>query len=110
MLDRRGTEEKMILIICTVSAATLLPFAIMRFLVGDYWVCLIDSVGFLAAVCLASYVYRVREVEMAGIILSLLAISGMVLHIYVKGISEIYFLYPLMVGHILLSSQVMPSR
>ena len=98
MLDRRGTEEKMILIICTVSAATLLPFAIMRFLVGDYWVCLIDSVGFLAAVCLAFYVYRVREVEMAGIILSLLAISGTVLHIYVKGISEIYFLYPLMVA------------
>jgi diguanylate cyclase (GGDEF)-like protein len=98
MFDRRSTEEKMILIICGVSAATLLPFAILRLLLGDYLIGLLDSIGLLAAIGLASYVYRVREVEMAGILLSLLAISGMVLHIYIKGISEVYFLYPLMVA------------
>lgn len=98
MLDRRGTEEKMILIICGVSAATLLPFAILRLLLGDYLIGLLDSVGLIAAASLAMYVYRVREVELAGRILSLLAISGMVFHIYTKGTSEIYFLYPLMVS------------
>ena len=98
MLDRRGTEEKMILIICGVSAATLLPFAILRLLLGDYLIGLLDSVGLTAAASLAMYVYRVREVELAGRILSLLAISGMVFHIYIKGTSEIYFLYPLMVS------------
>lgn len=98
MLDRRGTEEKMILIICGVSAATLLPFAILRLLLGDYLIGLLDSVGLIAAASLAMYVYRVREVELAGRILSLLAISGMVFHIYIKGTSEIYFLYPLMVS------------
>jgi diguanylate cyclase len=98
MLDRRGTEEKMILIICGVSAATLLPFAILRLLLGDYLIGLLDSVGLIAAASLAMYVYRVREVELAGRILSSLAISGMVFHIYIKGTSEIYFLYPLMVS------------
>ena len=98
MFDRRGTEEKMILIICGVSAATLLPFAILRLLLGDYLIGLLDSVGLIAAASLAMYVYRVREVELAGRILSLLAISGMVFHIYIKGTSEIYFLYPLMVS------------
>jgi diguanylate cyclase len=94
----RGTEEKMILMVSAISVVALLPFAIMRTIVGDFGVAAVDSIGFLITLALFIYVYRTREVEFAGLCLSLLAIGGMVINIYLKGVGEIYFLYPTMVA------------
>jgi diguanylate cyclase (GGDEF)-like protein len=98
MPGRRTAEEKLIVMVSAISAIALLPFAIMRWVLGDYWISLIDGFGFIVVLGLLVSVLYYRETRISGLVLSLLAIVGMVLNVYLKGPDEIYFVYPTMVA------------
>jgi len=98
MLERRSAEEKLILMVCSIAAVTLLPFAIMGFIIDDHFLGWANSFGSLSAASLGAYVYWRREVIIAGVLVSLLAITGMVMNVYMNGMSEIYFIYPTLVA------------
>lgn len=97
-MQQRSVEEKVILWVCALSVVTLLPFAIVRLSLGELWFSIIDMVGIALIAALFAYVYVSRNAKLSGIILSVLALTGMALNIYAKGTSEVLFMYPTIVA------------
>lgn len=97
-MQQRSVEEKVILWVCALSVFFLLPFAVMRFSLGEFWFSLIDTIGLLLIVALFFYVFASRNAQVSGIILSILALTGMTINIYAKGTSEVLFMYPTIVA------------
>jgi len=94
MSGRRSAEEKSIITVSAASAIALLPFAAMRWILGDYWIALLEGLGFVIVLGLLVSVVRYRETRISGVVISLLVIMGTVVNIYLKGVSEVYFLFP----------------
>jgi diguanylate cyclase (GGDEF)-like protein len=94
MSCRRSAEEKSIITVSAASAIALLPFTIMRWILGDYWIALLDGLGFVVVLGLLVSVVRYRETRISGVVISLLVIMGMVVNIYLDGVSEVYFMFP----------------
>ena len=94
MSGRRSAEEKSIITVSAASAIALLPFTIMRWILGDYWIALLDGLGFVMVLGLLVSVVRYRETRISGVVISLLVIMGMVVNIYLEGVSEVYFMFP----------------
>jgi len=103
-MPRRAPEEIFILVLCVICMAGLLPFAIIRFERGDLLVAGVDFIGFLATALAFMYVYRTRQVADAGLFLAILALSGMVLNVYVMGPRDLNFLYPVVIATYFLTS------
>lgn len=94
----RRTEEKMILMVSAIAVVALLPLAIMRTFFGELGGATVNGLGALVSLALFVYVYRTREIDVAGLCLSLLVMGCLVGNIFSKGVGEVYFLYPTIVA------------
>ena len=74
------------------------PFAIIRFLNGEWFVGLVDLLMVLGMGLLGSYVYITHKTKFASVLLTVFALLGMSTIVYLKGPSVVYWAYPTMVG------------
>ena len=75
----------------------LIPFSLIRYQQGDLIVASIDLFGLFACLGLAAYVLRTRQVAFASFMLAVISMGGMTLIVAMHGVSDIHFLYPVVV-------------
>jgi len=95
---KRSTEEIIVLSMGAICIIGLVPFALIRFIAGDYVIALIDALGFLITLGIFGYVYRTRTLGYSGLLLTLMANGGMVIVTLKNGPDDIYFFYPALVA------------
>lgn len=93
--SRRHTVESYLpLILSAAGALGVLPFAVLRYMQGEWVAAAVDTVivaGFLSLGC---YVYHTRRVRAASIAISLFCIGGVISTVYIIGPHQVYWVYP----------------
>jgi len=92
----RSAQSKMLLVISISTAFVIIPFAIFRFINNDWYVAILDIVVAIGMLALYFYVYFTDDVKNASLVLILLALIANVTSFYIKGISQINWIYPAM--------------
>jgi diguanylate cyclase (GGDEF)-like protein len=93
-----NVEEYLPLMLGIVGAIGVFPFAIIRFMNGDYRMALLDAVLVMLLGSLSFFLYKSHRVRVVSLALALIAIAGMLATIYLKGASQVYWIYPVLVG------------
>lgn len=93
---KRSLEEKILLALCVAGALGIMPFAVFRFMLGDWLIGLIDSLIVLMVVWIGYYVWSTGSARVPSIILTLSYLSGMVAVNYVSELPLIFWAYPTM--------------
>ncbi len=97
-MQTRTSEEVIVLVLSMISVIGLLPFAVMRFSMGDWAVGLVDSIGVIGSSLVFAYVWRTRRTEVPGLCIAVLSLSGMAANLYFLGPRDLYFLYPVLIA------------
>jgi len=100
---RSGSKQKAIehnlpLILSSAGVFGVLPFAILRYLQGNWAAAIIDTVIVAGFLILGLYVNRTQRVRAASIAFAALAIGGVIATVYVIGPHQIYWAFPALVG------------
>lgn len=82
------------LILSAAGALGVAPFAVMRWLNAEFALAILDSIIVIAFVCLGSYIYRTRRVQVASLLIAVLCVGGTLLTIQVMGPQQVYWAYP----------------
>jgi len=82
------------LLLCAAGALGVLPFAIIRFINGEWLVGLLDATIVAAFATLAAIVLRSRSVRFASVAITLLCLGGFMATLYMMGPQQIYWGYP----------------
>lgn len=96
--DDGGVDSFMPLFLAVVGALGVTPFAVMRFLNGEWLVGLLDVVIVFGFISLAMHVVRTRRVRFASLALAVLCIGGVLLTVYVGGTGQIFWAYPVLMA------------
>jgi diguanylate cyclase len=91
-------EEYLPLMLGIVGAIGVFPFAIIRFLNEEYLIALLDTAIVIGLTGLSWYLYKTHNVRVASVSLALLAVAGLLLTNYMKGATQIFWIYPVLVG------------
>jgi diguanylate cyclase (GGDEF)-like protein len=91
-------EEFLPLMLGIVGAVGVFPFAIIRFLNGEYLIALLDTAIVIGLAGLSWYLYKTRNVRVASVSLALVAVVGLLLTNYLKGATQVFWIYPVLVG------------
>ena len=92
--DQDSIDGYMPLILAVAGALGVTPFAVMRFLNGEWIVGLIDVGIVIGFIALGLHVVRTRRVRFASIALATLCVGGVLLTVYVSGAGQVYWAYP----------------
>jgi diguanylate cyclase (GGDEF)-like protein len=96
--NKPAVEEYLPLMLGIVGAVGVFPFAIIRFLNGEYTIALLDSALVIGLGGLSWYLYKTHNVRVASVSLALLAVAGLLLTNYMTGATQVYWIYPVLVG------------
>ena len=88
----------MLLVLALGTAIGILPFAIFRALQSDWSVAILDLLVVIGMSLIFIYVYKTDNVKNASLVLILVALIANVVSFYLKGISQIYWIYPAMLS------------
>lgn len=103
---RRSIEHFLPLILSGAGALGVLPFAVMRFMAGEYIVGIIDSIIIAGFIVLGAFVYRTRNVRIAGYAISVLSVGGALTTIYVNGPQQVFWAFPAIIAVFYLVSPI----
>lgn len=87
-------ESILPLILSGAGALGVAPFAIIRYMNGDWLIAIIDTLIVVGFIVLGMFVYRTRQVRFASIAISVLCVVGVVASVYASGIGRIVWAYP----------------
>ena len=94
------------LILSAAGALGVAPFAVMRWMNGDWLIAVIDTVIVAGFIILGTFVYRSRRVRVASVAISLLAVGGTLMTVYARGPEQAMWAFPsLMVSFYLLKAR-----
>ena len=96
--NKPAVEEYLPLMLGIVGAVGVFPFAIIRFLNGEYLIALLDATLVIGLAGLSWYLYKTHNVRFASVSLALLAVTGLLLTNYMKGATQVFWIYPVLVG------------
>ena len=96
--NKPAVEEYLPLMLGVVGAVGVFPFAIIRFLNGEYLIALVDATLVIGLAGLSWYLYKTHKVRVASVSLVLLAVAGLLLTNYMKGATQVFWIYPVLVG------------
>lgn len=82
------------LILTAAGALGVAPFAVLRWLSGDWAVAILDTIIVVSFVSLAIYIYRTRKVRVAGLLIAVLCVTGTVVTVHICGPQTVYWAYP----------------
>lgn len=97
-MQKRTSEEVIVLVLSLISVLGLLPFSIVRFSTGDWAVGLVDTIGVIGSSATFAYVWRTRRTEAPGFFIAVLSLTGMVVNLSFLGPRDLYFLYPVTIA------------
>ena len=95
---RDSLESYLPLILSAAGCLGVLPFAVIRFLHGEWVAAIIDSIIVVGFVILGAHIYITRQVRFASIAISLFCITGVLSTMYLVGPHQIYWVYPTIVA------------
>lgn len=87
-------ESHLPLILSSIAALGVAPFAVMRMMAGEWLVAVIDTIIVVGFIALGTLVYRTKRVRFASIAISILCVSGVVSTVYLRGPQQVYWAYP----------------
>ena len=96
--NKLPVEEYLPIMLSAAAALGIFPFAIIRFVTGDLLVALLDAVLVASLAGLAVYSYWTQKTRVASVCLALLCVVGVLSTIYMRGASQAYWLYPVLVA------------
>ena len=82
------------LVLSAAGALGVAPFAVMRWMTGDWVVAAIDTTMVIGFVILGTFVYRTLRVRAASIAIAVLGLSGLIITVYMRGGELIYWAFP----------------
>ena len=88
----------MLLVLSSGTTLGILPFAIFRAVAQDWNIAILDFLIFVGMGSIFIYVYKTDNVKVASLTLISLALIGNVFSFYMKGISQIFWIYPAMLS------------
>lgn len=91
-------QEILPLLLSVAGAAGVAPFAVIRFMDGDLLLAAFDGFVVVSLLSLAIYTYRTRKVRSANVVLAALCVCGMLATVYLRGLGQIYWAYPVMMA------------
>jgi diguanylate cyclase (GGDEF)-like protein len=91
---RESIDEYLPLILSAAGALGIAPFAVYRFLTGDWLAGVIDTVIVVGLVSLGAVIYRTGQVTYASVVVSVLCIGGALSTVYLNGPQQIYWTFP----------------
>ena len=86
------------LILSAAAALGVLPFAIRRFMHGEWLAGIVDAILIVGFLALGAYVFKTRKVRLASITLSVLAVGGVLATVYLSGPQQVFWAFPALVG------------
>ncbi|MFT6195263.1 MAG: diguanylate cyclase (GGDEF)-like protein [Cognaticolwellia sp.] len=97
-MKNRSAAEKMLLIFSAFCAIAILPFVYLRWLDGDMLMASIDAIMIFLATVFFVFIYYSRKVKTAKLLLCGFLAASVVTTIAIRGQSNIFWLYPSMIG------------
>ena len=94
----RSAHSKMLLVLALGTAIGILPFAVIRLIQQDWYVAILDIIVVIGMSVIFTYVYLTDNVSKASLVLILVALVANVVSFYLKGISQINWIYPAMLA------------
>ena len=91
---RDSTERLMPLVLSIAGALGVAPFAVIRFMNGEWIVGVIDTIIVAGFIALGLLVHRTRQVRVASIAIALLSVGGVLTTVYVSGAQQVFWAYP----------------
>ena len=88
----------MLLSLSLGTALGIFPFTVYRALQQDWFVAILDLVVVVGMSVTFIYVYKTDNVKNASLVLILVALVGNVISFYLKGISQVNWIYPAMLS------------
>ncbi|MCF6319179.1 MAG: GGDEF domain-containing protein [Proteobacteria bacterium] len=92
----RSAQSKMLLMLSFGAFLGVLPFTIFRFIQQDWAIAFLDTIIVLGMAGVFIYVYKTDNVKKASLVFVLIALLGNVIAFYLKGISQMNWIYPSM--------------
>lgn len=91
---KASVEGTLPLILSAAGALGVAPFAVIRFMNGEWLEAIIDTIIIVSFVVLGTFVYRTRQIRFASIAISILCIIGVISTVYASGPRQILWAYP----------------
>lgn len=101
-----ATDEFVPMMLGAAGALGVFPFAVLRFMTGDYLVALLDATIVVGLSCLSFYLYRTHQVLVVSRALTALAVAGVLTTVGMLGAQQMYWMYPVLVGAFFLVPRV----
>ncbi len=95
---RKTVEHYLPLVLSAAGALGVLPFAVMRFMAGEWIIGIVDTVIIVGFLVLGTFVYRTRNVAIASYAISVLCIGGVLTSVYVSGPQQVLWAFPAIVA------------
>lgn len=96
--ERVPVEGYLPLILSAAAALGVLPFAIRRFMNGEWLAGIVDAILIVGFLALGAHVFKTRKVRLASITLSVLAVGGVLATVYLSGPQQVFWAFPALVG------------
>ena len=95
---RKTIEAYLPLFLSTAGAIGVLPFAISRYMRGEWAAAAVDTILIVGFIALGAHVYLTRKVRVASVVLAFLAVGGVLSTVYLNGPQQVYWAFPALVG------------
>lgn len=86
------------LVLSAAGALGVAPFAVMRWITGDWIIAIVDTTMVFGFVVLGTFVYRTHRVRAASIAIAVLGLSGLIITVYMRGPQLIYWAFPVLMS------------
>jgi len=97
-LIERTYKEKIVLIGSMTGVIGFIPFTIFRYVNGDHLLAFLESCLAISMLVIHIYVRRSRKVDVAAVVMSTMFLSVIVAAVHIKGHELIYWVYPAMLA------------
>jgi len=96
---RRDTFANYVpLFLAAAGAVGVLPFAIMRYIQGQWIAAIVDTTIVVGCTTLGVFVYRTRRIRVASYAFATLSVVGALSTVYLIGPHQVYWTYPALIA------------
>jgi diguanylate cyclase (GGDEF)-like protein len=95
---QRRQEEVILMLLCALSIPSILPFGVYRLLQGSWASALVDMVLVAGMATVILHVWRTGRYQIASIVVTVFYSAGMLITVYLRGVSLVYWVYPTMIA------------
>lgn len=95
---KRSKEEVILLLMCSLSIPSILPFGVYRLLQGSWISAVVDLALVAAMLAVIFHVLRTGRYKAASLGVTLFYSAGMLATIHLRGLSLVYWVYPTMIA------------